>query len=1378
MARIYSENPNQQFRNLRQSGRARLPVDPIRQRRDSRELLQRGTLGSLDADVRDFEARRSEGREILNGRGYRGLDQKHLAQAGPDTIEKINQMHKQRTGSGGGMSGNAQIAFPKLRDPFEQFREKAWWFLKEGDFSQSLKKVREWSLHRSDTPIQTLAGIEQIKDIKIGEKVLTHRGRYRKVVATWNREDDTTLWSVKPHYVLPFEFTEGHKIWVRRDGKEQWTPIQEITTSDEVFIPVDKTVVDKTNVSVWETLNKDEWIVAEDNYIERQFTHQIPITCIESELPQYSNRVSPTKILDSDIDIRDKAARNIATSIALKDRPIKSGQTLDEVIGITQGRPRNQDQGPCESPAIARGLCQVHYSRRKFDGKLPDISTPSGFSSKGSLVEEMFGKKIKDLTQEEVNAYALEVYHRRRNKGLFEDSLVEPGWIISRNQKNAHYSPLATEYVLDKDLLWLMGMFVAEGSTAEGKKVHWDLNRNETEYAERIKRIVKEKFDVEVHIREKENSKGEWLAVESSNVVLNAWFSKMLGVGHNNKHLPEWMLFLPEDKAAWLLRGYFDGDGCYGTFKSISATTTSEKLAYQIQRLIQRAGFGISMYFDEASERNPNWSNRWTVGPSDTDSPEFASYIGFTNTRTGEKYGHVYGEVVSNGFWVKVKSISSASYKGTVYDLTVEEDFSFVTSVAAHNCRLVYMTHPLVPSLIDIYSRFPLLDIEFKHKDQKLAEFYNDLFLNQLDYQEFLFDMAREYWTVGEAFALGSWHDGIGAWDADELLNPDDVMVSRNSVLRQYQFHLKVPEGIKKLIETRQPREEYEMLVRFYPYILQWAQQNTEIPVSDVLLKQLKFKVNPWEPHGVPILMRAFKTMMLEMSLEAAQDAVADRLYSPLILANLGIEDVGDGEGPWIPEPEEIDALRDDLQVALMSDFRLMVYHHGLSIQSVFGREAMPRFDMDFERVDMKLMQIFGIGPELLQGGNSSAPYASGALNRELLTQMLTTYQVAVKKFLHERMEVVAERQGHFEFEKRGTQRFPIEQTVLVQDEITGEEYIEERAKLAIPDVSFRTMNLRDETVERQFLLELKQAGIPVSDGAFMVNVPIEFDDEVTRIQKEKMDKVLAELHYQKRLFTAIFINHLPVPPEYAQAYMEFVSGIQGMALMMGGTDVTDNPPVPNLFPELQPSAGDLNNAMMVSAEGDQRSDESDEQRGNMPRQASINSRPVSEMQMYASSEQVAQFKELGMAEWLKSKGMDYEAGIELISGISSEKELTEKEDIDSEDGTTVQGARDDVSSGYEWTTEQPESVDLNPESISTRVAQIKSMASPEHMRLRRRMVVPEGTKVREASREELDDQARRWLDAKHGESDNSESGSDEGDGGLEGTGQVLGEDD
>ena len=90
-------------------------------------------------------------------------------------------------------------------------------------------------------------------------------------------------------------------------------------------------------------------------------------------------------------------------------------------------------------------------------------------------------------------------------------------------------------------------------------------------------------------------------------------------------------------------------------------------------------------------------------------------------------------------------------------------------------CRLLYSTHHLVPSLIDIYSRFSLLDIEFKHKDPKIASFFEDLFMGELDYHEHLFDMGREYWITGEAFSLGSWHDGIGAWEADDLINPNDV---------------------------------------------------------------------------------------------------------------------------------------------------------------------------------------------------------------------------------------------------------------------------------------------------------------------------------------------------------------------------------------------------------------------------------------------------------------------------------------------------------------------------------------------------------------------------------------------------------------------------
>ena len=461
--------------------------------------------------------------------------------------------------------------------------------------------------------------------------------------------------------------------------------------------------------------------------------------------------------------------------------------------------------------------------------------------------------------------------------------------------------------------------------------------------------------------------------------------------------------------------------------------------------------------------------------------------------------------------------------------------------------RLLYTTHYLVPSLIDIYTRFPLLDVELIHPDKRISDFYNDLFFDGLNYDEFLFDLGREHWTVGEVFAMGSWHDGIGAWEEDEIINPNDVIVAKNRALRTYQYHIKVPQEIKKLIERRDPPQEYAMLMQLYPDVVAWARQDKEIPVSDVIMKQIKFKTNPWSEHGTPILLRAFRMLMLEESLNAAQDAIADRLYSPLILATLGLPDV-DQDGPWIPDAQELQSLRDDLSMAINSDFRLMTYHHGLTIQNAFGRESMPRLDADFARVQTNVMAVFGIGADLLQGGQAGT-YASGALNRELITQMLSTYQHKIERFIRSRMEPVAERQGHYEMRNVGGQMVPIMETVLMVDEETGAEYVEERPKLAIPEVRFRSMNLRDESVERGFLQQLMAAGFPISLSTLAVNIPIDFDDEIDARKDEKIKTVVAEQQYKKELFNRLMILQLPIPPEYVQEYQAYLAMLENPAL-------------------------------------------------------------------------------------------------------------------------------------------------------------------------------------------------------------------------------------
>jgi hypothetical protein len=406
------------------------------------------------------------------------------------------------------------------------------------------------------------------------------------------------------------------------------------------------------------------------------------------------------------------------------------------------------------------------------------------------------------------------------------------------------------------------------------------------------------------------------------------------------------------------------------------------------------------------------------------------------------------------------------------------------------------------------------------------------------------------------------------------------------------------------------------MLMQMYPDVVAWARQDKEIPVSDVIMKQIKFKTNPWSEHGTPILLRAFRMLMLEESLNAAQDAIADRLYSPLILATLGLPDV-DQDGPWIPDAAELQSLRDDLAMAVNSDFRLMTYHHGLKIENAFGRESMPRLDQDFMRVESKVMQVFGIGADLLQGGNGGT-YASGALNRELITQMLSTYQHKIEKFIRSRMEPVAERQGHYEFRNVGGQKVPVMETVLMVDEETGAEFVEERPKLAIPEIRFRSMNLRDETIERGFLQQLQAAGFPISLATLAVNIPIDFEDEVEARKNEKLATVVAEQQFKKELFERLTILGLPIPPEYFQEYQAYMMMLEdpslgaqlapgamaGLASMPAAPNMTQpgNPYDVSQTPEVYPSMATQGSDDTDRGTERQRPEISYEQKKNAPK--------------------------------------------------------------------------------------------------------------------------------------------------------------------------------
>ena len=572
--------------------------------------------------------------------------------------------------------------------------------------------------------------------------------------------------------------------------------------------------------------------------------------------------------------------------------------------------------------------------------------------------------------------------------------------------------------------------------------------------------------------------------------------------------------------------------------------------------------------------------------------------------------------------------------KGIPFNTADDEELKKIR----HWARLFYATHDLVPLLIDIYSRFPVIGMDFSSRDPKITEFYKDMFLNQLEYEEFLPALGREHFTVGETNTLGHFHDVLGIWSKEEILNPDYMHISQSMfdsderaqlMVKEIVDALRDPQGDMNATESdlRRRQIEYEMLAENYPEMIKAAARDEGLDISNVLLSRTVNRVAPGDLRGTPHLMRSFRTLMMEESLNAAQDAVADRLYSPFILATLGIQNLGDDVGPWIPDEAELDDTRDTINEALAADFRLMVHHFGLDIKSVFGRESVPRFDQDYARIDKKLMQAWGIGEALISGGGSQT-YAGSALNREFVTQMMLSWQGSIRKHMRKRMEIIAEAQEHYDYEMKGGIRKPIFREIVEIDEETGEEYTRKVPKLLIPDVNFQTLNLRDETQERNFLKTLKDAGVPISDDTLALNIPIDFDEELERRSSERVKKMLAESQAMKRAYEELKVHNHPIPPEL----MNFMAAQKGTELIgdsegEGGTENNESPLGDSTSEDEIERGEDIDTVGTEDTEGSgssspsatplptrnrTRPPESDEQRNNSPRAAHKMSRDPS----------------------------------------------------------------------------------------------------------------------------------------------------------------------
>ena len=224
--------------------------------------------------------------------------------------------------------------------------------------------------------------------------------------------------------------------------------------------------------------------------------------------------------------------------------------------------------------------------------------------------------------------------------------------------------------IFDADFAWIVGLWLGDGWTRTHDRGRGTMiicaarGVQSREIDNRLRRIF-------AHVTMTSERTTDRFAVSSAAIV--RWLRSEFGSGAFGKRLPTWVLGMSTEMRRAMLGGYLFADGSL-MIGGRRFTTVSPILAMGFSMLAHSLGFSTTRYCYEALAET-----KVIEGRTVSQRPFFQVNIYDRARSSYEDGAHRFGRIRSIAFTGRVES---------VYDLTVEEDHSYVANGAvAHNCQ-------------------------------------------------------------------------------------------------------------------------------------------------------------------------------------------------------------------------------------------------------------------------------------------------------------------------------------------------------------------------------------------------------------------------------------------------------------------------------------------------------------------------------------------------------------------------------------------------------------------------------------------------------------------------------------------------------------------
>jgi DNA primase len=257
------------------------------------------------------------------------------------------------------------------------------------------------------------------------------------------------------------------------------------------------------------------------------------------------------------------------------------------------------------------------------------------------------------------------IIEKKASEIVVDDMLLYPIYIP---QSFYLGEDILENFTVDDDLFWLFGIYLAEGNTYS-RVVEFTFHEDEEEYITKTIDISKKYFNCNYSFRLSMNSKAFKIRIHSS--IFEKLICRLFGTGSFDKKIPGNFYNLKDEFKKSFIKGIFDGDGVKSNGK---LTLVNKAISdYYYDSMLY---FGVICSFSS--------KDGYTDSDGLTHSKTYSVY-----PFSGNSFKAFFIEIENVKYLASgVKSIiASNNLEEYVYDISVEEDESFVTSgFMVHNC--------------------------------------------------------------------------------------------------------------------------------------------------------------------------------------------------------------------------------------------------------------------------------------------------------------------------------------------------------------------------------------------------------------------------------------------------------------------------------------------------------------------------------------------------------------------------------------------------------------------------------------------------------------------------------------------------------------------